>query len=226
MENNLFNNPSLLNAFISSANDENKKIKEATEEILKKYFIRSNIKNGEYYYEGRGKKEFYNIKVGKINEFRDEVVNLGKEHTRVNIKMIDKRSKDIKLTIAKYYGHMAEDLNMTIFKLIDNIYTGKYKGKLELFTDESLKCIVNRLYDATNEITDEKEKKEILNATRVSFKMIEEEMDEKVTEDYKNSNYINIRKKNLGNLKTILLVYLGCEIIMEIDPSWLKFYEK
>ena len=197
---------------------ENKELSEkATIELLKKYFTKSNIKEGEYYYfDRKGKRHFYNLIRHKMYDFRDDVILLGKDHIRINIKMIDKRPEEYKSYTTKCFGHLAEDINMTIFDLVDNICSKKYDGKRELLSVDTLKCVTNRLYEH-NEIIRK-------NIKLLSPLVIENIKLSKDRFNEKDSNYINIRGKKLGELQTELFVYLGCEVIMEVDFSWLDYF--
>ena len=235
MENAMFNNlmngnQTLLTSLISSANKDIEKSKKVTEDILSKYFIKSTKNNAEYYYEGREKVRYYNIISETIYEFGDEVIKLAKDHIRINIKMIEKRPQEVRLAVAKSYGHLTEDLNFTVFDLLDNIFAGKYAGKRDLLTTDALKCIVNTLSDPSKRTNDRKVAaatfRKDIEAFKEGFKDIKDPLPKDAIDKCVDLNYVNIRGKELGNLKTMLVVYLGCEIIMETDFAWLEYYTK
>ena len=99
MERNQFQNLQST-ASLKAAEEETRRQKSKSLKLLKKYFIKSDELTGEYYYEDNGKKGYYLLNKSKKKEFENEVIELGKDHRRIYIKMIDKRPNDYKMLLA------------------------------------------------------------------------------------------------------------------------------
>jgi len=69
----------------------------------------------------------YNIIPELKLKFNEDIINLEKNHKHINIQMTDRLGDDMKMVIARKFGHFMEDLNFTVFDFVNNIILSKYQ---------------------------------------------------------------------------------------------------
>ena len=227
-----------LNAMMKASTEASEREHHETRELLRKYFKRSRGTEALYYYMNKGKKVYYNIIEEKRDLFEKDVQELGKEHVRMHIKMIDKRTEDYKTLLSLIRGYYMENLNFTFFDMVDNIFlSDNYGPHLDVWYRDMHNCTRSWAVDPNEKIEEEKELTE-------EEKKKEEEYELKfVSELLKIAKHINIKVNDKGkeDIKKIrygpdigigedwerkVVVYLGCEVSLDTNMNWMYFYRK
>ena len=225
MERNQFQNLQST-ALLKAAEEETSRQKSKSLKLLKKYFIKSDELTGEYYYEDNGKKGYYLLNKSKKAQFEREVIELGKDHCRIYIKMIDKRPNDYKMLLAMTNGYFMQDLNFTVFDLADNILSRKYEGAhFDIVDKHKHNCIKCRIINpniVNKEVSKEELKEEALKLFEIA-KILDKELTDRQKDDIKRSKYgPDIGMEDSWEKRFTL--YLGCEIFFDTDMSWFDIY--
>lgn len=220
------------NAITEAINKEVNKNKGLTEYFLSKYFTAASEKGSTFYYDGKGKRLYYNLIPESKGKFDEDVLKLAREHKRLYIGMIDHRGENRKMFIGKNFGFFMEDLNLTIFDFLENLITLKYQNNEDKLKRDSRNCMLNISIKRSSENAEDTKgstdagnstsdlmKKEIFVA-----KFLNENLDEQQKDALKESIYRNGNESPHDDIPKTLLVYVGCSVILETDKTWLDVY--
>ena len=198
------------------------KNRKLTEYFLDKYFIKST--NGKYYYKDVNNIQYYDIIYKLKSKFDEDILNLAKKHKYVNIRMIDYRDENIKMMLAKNLGYFMDDLDFTVFDFFNNIILLKYEDNKDKMDIDLKKCMFNtfQVLDSNRDMdtVDVNFFKGELSKAKILNLILDNNQ-----KSFKKSLYKDIRLNNTISNNNTILIYVGCQIILETDISWLNFFK-
>lgn len=231
MENNEFKdviigtNEFIINAITAAVNAETEKNKKMTEYFLSEYFIETDKDRAKFYYDNGNMRKFYNLIDNKVNKFEIDICNLAKNHKRLYINMIDRRTDEVKMLAAKNFGYFMEDLNFNVFDFINNLMTMKYQDDDKNLIRDSRKCMLNTCRN-TKETSDKKKELEYLKDEAKGARLLNRILNKHQKELLKSHIYQS-RDESLkeSDDDRTMLIYIGCGMILKTDKSWLNIYK-